>query len=198
MFERKNQGILSKHYNELVNHSQGNVTRNDVDEEDFIILKRIDHGLPQDGELPASNHLSRRKLKMGQSKRTMLKNEGQPTHLTFDDGGNPHKVYELKDVEDVFGEGGDAEIFEVGRRFLESERDKLKEADVWDKEAAKTKKNEKKRKDRDRDVLSFFSLSNDNGLIYFLQMHRATDEGLVSMEGGDEAVPPLKRQKKLW
>src|SRR5882762_10019425 len=133
MFERKNQDILSKHYNKLVDHSQDSVARDDLDEDDFITLKRIDHDLPQDGELPA-DHISKRKLKMGQSKRAMLKDKGQPTHLTFDDDGNPHEVHELKDMEDVFGEGGDAEIFEAGRRFLESERGKLKEADVWDKE----------------------------------------------------------------
>ena len=60
-----------------------------------------------------------------------------------------HELYEMKSTEDVF-KGADA-VKEAGRRFAESERTRLKEADAHDKEQAKEKKREKKRKRRERE-----------------------------------------------
>lgn len=156
MFERKNQNILSEHYTKLVDHSldptlngAGNASDSD---DDFITLARPNHGLPGDGELPISENMSKRKLKARTSKKAMLKLQGAPKKLVFDDEGNPHEIYEMKDVDEVFGEGREeGDVMEAGRRFMESERGKLREADLIDKEEAKEKKREKKRKRKERE-----------------------------------------------
>jgi ATP-dependent RNA helicase DDX10/DBP4 len=42
MFERKNRGVLSEHYNKLVDHT----SEDSGSDEDFITPKRADHDLP--------------------------------------------------------------------------------------------------------------------------------------------------------
>lgn len=85
---------------------------------------------------------------MGQSKKAMLKYKGQGEKLLFDDEGKPHKVYEMRDVEEEFKERS---ALDVARDFAEDERGKLKEADVQDKALAKEKRKEKKRKRKERE-----------------------------------------------
>lgn len=162
MFERKNQNILSSHYTKLVDHTLDPTLTGDVsgsDDDDFITLARANHTLSDDdGDLPVSENISKRKLKAGTSKRAMLKYKGAPTKLVFDDEGKPHEIYEMKDVDDVFGEGReDGDVREAGKKFVESERGRLREADVRDKEEAKEKRKEKKRKrkEREREVRCF-------------------------------------------
>lgn len=144
MFERKNQNILSEHYSKLVDHGADGIA-SDSDEE-FITLKRANHDL--DSALPTSDSLSKRKLKMGQSKKAMLKYHGQGEKLLFDDDGRPHQVYELRDVEEEF-KGKD--VLKEAEEYAEGEKGKLREADVEDKELAKEKKKEKKRKRKERE-----------------------------------------------
>lgn len=144
MFGRKNQNILSEHYTKLIDHSEENI-ESDGDE-DFITLKRADHELPS--ALPTSTTLSKRKSKMGQSKKAMLKYHGLGEKLTFDEEGKPHKVYEMRDVEEEF-EGKD--VLRVAEQFAEGERGKLKEVDAVDKQEAREKKREKKRKRKEKD-----------------------------------------------
>ncbi|GAA5952057.1 hypothetical protein JCM21900_006237 [Sporobolomyces salmonicolor] len=159
MFNRKSQTILSEHYTKLIDHSDDEdssskkpsggstdlVGGGDDDEDDFITLKRRDHTL-NEAELPSSSFLSKRKLKMGQSKKAMLSSRGNPTKLVFDDEGDSHAIYELGDLEE-FEKAGDAR--EQQREFVEAEREKIKQADVLDKERAKEKRREKKRKRKD-------------------------------------------------
>lgn len=145
MFERKNQNILSEHYSKLVDHSLGGIAGDDGDD-DFITLKRADHELPTD--LPMSNDISKRKLKMGQSKHAMLKYKGMGQRLIFDDEGKPHEIYEMVDPDEAF-KGTNA--LEVAKEFAEGERGRLKLADVVDKEEARAKKKEKKRKRKERE-----------------------------------------------
>lgn len=145
MFERKNQDILSAHYNKLVDHS---ADRADSDD-DFITLKRADHELSGDDALPASDFISKRKQKMALSKKALAKSAPRGEKLVFDDEGNPHKVYEMKTAEEVFK--GAEDVKEAGRKFAEGERGKLKQADVADKAEAKEKKREKKRKRKERE-----------------------------------------------
>ncbi|KAA1471890.1 DEAD-domain-containing protein [Dentipellis sp. KUC8613] len=200
MFGRKNQNILSEHYTKLVDHS---LDVGDNDEEDFITLKRADHELPGDDELPVSENLSKRKLKMGQSKRAMLKYKGAPTRLVFDDEGNPHELYEMKDVDEVFGEVGAGGVLEAGKKFVESERGKLQEADKLDKAEAKEKKKEKKRKRKEREMeeagggeygptVAPMDDDDDDGYVSptfdFLSSHSEDEE--------DFAPPPAKRSRK--
>ncbi|KAI0319352.1 DEAD-domain-containing protein [Amylostereum chailletii] len=202
MFERKNQNILSEHYTKLVDHSH-----DDDDEEDFITLKRADHGLPGDEDLAhsdtadASENLSKRKQKMAKSKRAMLKLKGAPQRLVFDDEGNAHEVYEMKDVEDVFGSNEGA-VLEAGRKFVEGEMGRLKEADVKDKEEAKEKKREKKRKRKEREMESDIQADSDHGPVISVPMD---DDGYISPDfdlqpyssddASDAPSPPSKRKK---
>jgi ATP-dependent RNA helicase DDX10/DBP4 len=148
MFERKNQNILSEHYTKLVDHSEDPLGERD-EEEDFITLKRADHTLEDDGQetLPESEALSKRKLKAAGSKKAMLKFKGVGTKLIFDEEGQAHSLYEMQDDEGFHQ--GDA--LGAGREFAENERNRLKEADVHDKELAKEKKREKKRKRKVRE-----------------------------------------------
>lgn len=154
MFERKNQNILSEHYTKLVNRP-GELLGGNEEDEDFITLKRADHGL-EDGsgeQLPGSEESSKRKLKAAGSKKAMLKYKGVGTKLIFDQDGNAHEQYEMED--DVAFHEGDT--LRAGRAFAENARTRLMEADVRDKEEAKEKKREKKRKRRDRErTVSWF------------------------------------------
>lgn len=143
MFERKNQNILSEHYTKLIEHDG----ESDADSDDFITLKRADHELT--GQLPVSETTSKRKQKIGQSKKAMLKYKGLGEKLVFDDEGRPHQVYEMRDVEEEF-RGRD--VLEAAKTFAEDERSKLLEADVQDKEVAREKRKEKKRKRKEREL----------------------------------------------
>lgn len=148
MFERKNQNILSEHYSKLIDHEDAG-----EDEEDFITLKRANHDL----DLPVSNepdsdveNMSKRKLKLSRTKRTIAK-YGQLGHkLVFDDEGNPHEVYEMVNPEEFYKHGAEV-VKEAGRAFAEGEKGKLRSADVIDKHEAKEKKKEKKRKRKERE-----------------------------------------------
>lgn len=143
MFERKNQSILSEHYTKLVEHDDAD------DGDDIITLKRVDHDLPDESEVPQDNFISKRKQKMGNSKKALAKYGEKGHRLVFDEEGNPHEVYELKDVAEVFKDA--QEVMDAGREFAEGERGKLKEADVADKARVKEKKREKKRKRKERE-----------------------------------------------
>ena len=147
LFERKNQNILSEHYTKLIDHGGS-----DSDDE-FLTLKRADHDLDDDGDdgaLPESEYTSKRQQRMALSKKALAKNGPRGHKLVFDDAGEAHEVYELKDAGEVFV-GGREEAMEAGRRFAESERGKLRAADVADKAEAKEKKREKKRKRKERE-----------------------------------------------
>ncbi|GAA5916607.1 hypothetical protein JCM6882_009174 [Rhodosporidiobolus microsporus] len=165
MFARKSQTILSDHYTKLIEHdddSAASAPEGDLlggapdggDEDDFITLKRRDHTLDESA-LPSSSFLSKRKLKMGQSKKAMLSTKGNPSKLVFDDEGEGHAIYELGDEED-FAALGDAE--DLRKEFVRSEAERLGRQDVLDKERQKEKKREKKRKlkDMEREARSEF------------------------------------------
>ena len=144
LFERKNQNILSEHYNKLIDHSADGSGSDD----EFITLKRADHDLDDD-VLPESSYTSKRQQRMALSKKALAKNGPRGHKLVFDDAGDAHEVYELKDAKEALGDRN--EVMAAGRRFAESERGKLREADVEDKAEAKEKKREKKRKRKERE-----------------------------------------------
>ncbi|KAI0089434.1 DEAD-domain-containing protein [Irpex rosettiformis] len=147
MFERKNQNILSEHFNKLVDHA-GDRAADDDSDDDFITLKRADHDL-DDIELPEHDFHSKRKEKMSGSKKAIAKGGPKGTKLVFDEEGKPHEIYEMKSTEEVFK--GHDDVREAGRQHAESERGKLREADVIDRAVAKEKKQEKKRKRKERE-----------------------------------------------
>ena len=170
MFERKNQNILSEHYTKLIDHEPiggGSLS----DSEDFITLKRADHGLDEhvinpdvdlvDAQTFSAN-LSKRKLKLGKAKRALL-TTGVPKKLVFDDEGHGREVYAVADGEEWIRErGGEGGVMEEGRRYAEGERGRMKEGELQDKEEAREKKREKKRKrkEREKESMGFGSVGN--------------------------------------
>jgi ATP-dependent RNA helicase DDX10/DBP4 len=147
MFERKNQNILSEHFNKLIDHDKDHAAGDDS-EDDFITLKRADHEL-NDAELPEHDFVSKRKQKMAGSKKALGRYGTKGNKLVFDEEGKPHEMYEMKTAEEVFH--GVDDVKEAGRQFAEDERGKLREADVLDRAVAKEKKKEKKRKRKERE-----------------------------------------------
>ena len=142
MFSRKNQNILSEHYNKLVE-------REDEQEDDFITLKRADHTLTaEDGD---ESHLSNRKLRAGQSKKKMAATKSSGSKLVFDQEGGAHPMYELENEEDFVAAGG---AKEQSQKFVDAEREVMKARDLVDKERLKEKKREKKRKRKDIESVS--------------------------------------------
>lgn len=142
MFERKNQNILSEHYSKLI--EQGG----DDSEDEFLTLKRVDHEL-NDKDLPESDFVSKRKLKMANSRKALGKYGEKGHKLVFDDEGNPHEIYEMKSTGEVFT--GEDHVKREGKKFAEDERLKIREVDIVDKAEAKEKKREKKRKRKERE-----------------------------------------------
>lgn len=172
MFERKNQGVLSEHYQGLI-EEDGIISGDDDDEEeetlidsgalkksvveadtdeDFLTLKRADHTLNEEEEeaINMESHLSKRKLRMGQSKKAAAAAgmRGQGEKVVFDEEGVARKVYEVQN-EESFKQNGDAKL--EAQRFIEAEREKLQERDVVDKERMKEKKREKRQREKERE-----------------------------------------------
>ena len=146
MFGRKNQTILSSHYGKLVNRDEPSTSGFDSgdkdDDDDFFSLKRANHDLPTD--LIEHIDLSKRKIRMMKSKKALAKAGPSGTKLVFDDNGQPHAIYEFKDVRDI-------NVERDGAEFMEKEIGKMQEADVNDMAVAKEKKREKKRKRKERE-----------------------------------------------
>jgi ATP-dependent RNA helicase DDX10/DBP4 len=150
MFERRNQSILTPHYSALVSHDE-----NDAGDDVFTISRR-DHALSDDeaGEggnleltdkqLVSSEDFSKRKLKAGASKKAQLKTRPAPEKLVFDEEGQARDFYESGLVAESGAAGQRAE-------FVEKERQKMKVADMHDREVAREKKREKKRKRKERE-----------------------------------------------
>ena len=150
MFERKNQKL--EHYRQLVNHEEdtllaGGTVGGESDDE-FITIKRADHELDESlAAEPPEMHLSKRKIRIGKSKKAMLKFKEAGKRIVFDDAGVGRSIYETqKPEEDV------EKVKSAGKEFAEAGRGKLKEVDAEDKLLAKEKKREKKwkRKERER------------------------------------------------
>ncbi|KAG6857518.1 hypothetical protein H0H87_002143 [Tephrocybe sp. NHM501043] len=196
MFERKNQGVLSEHYSKLIDHDPV-----DDDGDDFITLKRADHGLSDEDEAMDPDDISKRKQKLSKAKKAIAIN-GLPKKLIFDDEGNAHEMYELAEADDWYkSKGGLAGAQAEGRKFAEGERGKMKVADVLDKEEARAKKRERKRKRKEREngetddddfaQAELASLSDDDG--YVSPEFDLSD--VPSDEDEDMAPPPWKRNK---
>ncbi|GKU03307.1 unnamed protein product [Fusarium langsethiae] len=219
MFERTNQDVLSSHYNKLV--LDGDDKEGD-EEEDFLSVKRVlrDGDLDDEangaykstakiidglgGEEPFVVD-SKRREKALKSKKKMLKFKGNSTKMVFDEDGNAHAVYELKDEDDFVGEGP-AE--EQRRKFVEDETSRVREADVDDKALAKQKRREKKEKRKAAERAERMGIVSDDEDAPML--HNADDGEdplalLRSLPMGDngsdsegDREPPKKRAKKWF
>jgi ATP-dependent RNA helicase DDX10/DBP4 len=87
MFLRKNQNILSEHYNKLVDHEDDNdLLNNEAGEDDeFITIKRRDHKLESDEENEPMLPTSKRQLNL--SKKELAKKQSKGERIIFDDEG---------------------------------------------------------------------------------------------------------------
>ncbi|KAI5294049.1 ATP-dependent RNA helicase dbp4 [Ascosphaera acerosa] len=230
MFERKNQDILTEHYNKLVldeTEDKSNAAAPDADEgDDFLAVKRTfaagDEAL---GALPAGDVAeakkvkavplpgaepllidSKRRQKLLESKKKLLKYKGKGSKLVFDDDGTAHEIYELED-EDAFRAKGDAE--EQRAKFLELEAERQRLADIRDKEIAKQKKRElkEKRKERaraEREAMAAMDDSDMDGGVTLAppppEMYHGAASDAESYNDSDretrEEQPRRKKQKK--
>ena len=168
MFERKNQDILSHHYQQLL-ADDADKDKADIDEEDgFLKVKRrleeADPSSEVDNDDAANNDLnhsgpthiipsglakgsiplvidSNRKKKLLQSKKKLLKLKDKGTKFVFDDEGQARQIYELED-ENQFRQRGSADMQKM--KFVDAEQRKLQVADIADKQMAKDKRKKRK------------------------------------------------------
>ncbi|RDL30772.1 RNA helicase [Venustampulla echinocandica] len=218
MFERRNQDVLSGHYSKLVaDHTVGDSHADADEDNDFLSVKRV---IPLDDEdigdastdLPASGPAakvipgigkeaividSKRREKLLKSKKKLLKLKDKGTKLVFDAEGNPHQMYELEDEED-FQKRGPAEIQRA--KFLEEEAIRVQEADLDDRELAKSKKREKREKRKAREAADMAGSDEDvPGLV--AANSRGQDDAmelLASLPLADEEEGRATKRPKKW
>ncbi|KAL2177814.1 P-loop containing nucleoside triphosphate hydrolase protein [Thermothelomyces heterothallicus CBS 202.75] len=182
MAERQNQDVLSEHYRKLIDEGDTQAAEGEGggggsdDEAGFLSVKRV---LADDAQIDAAaggggggggkdsagaepkvvklgkSELvidSHRREKLLKSKKKLAKYMDKGTKLVFDDEGNAHPIYELQGEED-FAKEGPAD--RLRQQFVEAEAEKVKVADVEDKQIAKKRLKEKRerRKAREREEL---------------------------------------------
>ncbi|QLG70559.1 hypothetical protein HG535_0A05000 [Zygotorulaspora mrakii] len=138
MFERKNQTILSEHYMTVTK-----AAADENEDEDFMVIKRHGHQLDEKDLPELIAPTSRRAQRKALSKKASLSSKNNPSKMVFDDDGNAHPIYELEDEED-FEKRGSAQ--RQKKEFLSKESATMAEVDTEDKNLAKQKKQEKKRR----------------------------------------------------
>lgn len=174
MFERKNQGVLSEHYQGLIEEDKqkGFVDEEGSDKEEeeeetnliagikaledqdenFLTLKRANHALDGGEEESGGmeSHLSKRKLQIGQSKKKSAAAglRGHAEMILFDEDGKARKVYEVQD-EESFKSKGDAKG--EAKRFIQAESERLQARDIEDKERVREKKREKRQREKEKE-----------------------------------------------
>ncbi|KAI8377814.1 P-loop containing nucleoside triphosphate hydrolase protein [Radiomyces spectabilis] len=188
MFQRKNQDILSEHYNKLVDYDADAVNN---DDDDFMQLTRVDHELESEPEedlkeLTAEN-LSKRQAKMSKKERAKRMAKGEK--LIFDEEGNPHQLYEMID-EAEFLKAGDAKS--QRETFISETGEQMKIADVEDKLTAKEKKKEKKMKKKLRE------LEEKRREQAAMGMAVSDDEDFESEEASEEEEQDEESGKRKW
>ncbi|KAJ2491491.1 ATP-dependent RNA helicase dbp4 [Coemansia sp. RSA 2050] len=215
MFARKNAGVLTDHYQRLVDHVSDN-------DEDFITLKRADHALSDgsdyedvsseeeepvvkiiavnpDTGLPVvipnipSQEMSKRQLRRVKEK--IIKNT-RNTKVIFDDDGNARSTYELMD-EESFRKQGD--VHTLVDEFQQRNRFIMEEIDVGDREVARQKRKEKRvaKKIREREEMG----GDEGGSVAVLRTSDYEDEDededevMYSSDSGDEAPMPVAQKR---
>ncbi|RYP15893.1 hypothetical protein DL765_005427 [Monosporascus sp. GIB2] len=168
MFERVNQDVLTSHYTKMVGEDAQ--AEEDDDDDDFLPVKRVLQGdeldaAAQGGQLAPGTKIiqglggdepfvvdSKRREKLLKSKKAMLRFKGRGDKVVFDDEGNAHHPYRIRDEAEFLGEG-DAEA--QRRAFVEGEAARVRDVDVEDKMRAKERIREKRerRKAREREEM---------------------------------------------
>ncbi|KAG2183415.1 hypothetical protein INT43_006421 [Umbelopsis isabellina] len=192
MFQRKNQNILSDHYNKLIDFEEENLLDSTEANEDdeFITLRRRDHKLESDDEADLMLPMSRRQLKL--TKKELAKKQSKGERIVFDDEGKPHALYEMQD-EESFLKDGDAAT--QRQKYLEEEADLMKEADIEDKAVAKEKRREKRlaKKLREREQ----SANEEHGAV-LAGSSDEFDEEMEEFDGGSEEEDTGKKREAKW
>ncbi|KAI8906041.1 P-loop containing nucleoside triphosphate hydrolase protein [Gorgonomyces haynaldii] len=128
MFEKKNQTILSEHYQKLVAQSDS--------EDEFLVKTREDHDL---ADVPEVQQIIKPK-----KKKELVKNLPRGQKLVFDDEGEAVNPYELESLEHFEQQ----DVQELEKEYLEQERSKMTKEDLLDKERQRQKLREQKRERR--------------------------------------------------
>lgn len=171
MFERRNQDVLSSHYAKTIADDRTEVQSQHADadeDDDFLSVKRVvpvdelSSSDEEDGEFTRSATKvvtgigkdplvidSKRREKLLMSKKQLLKYKEKGVKLVYDDDGVAHQVYELEG-EEAFEKQGPAAAQRA--KFVQEETERVREADINDKQLAKQKKREKKEKKRAREA----------------------------------------------
>ena len=218
MFGRRNQDVLAPHYSNLIIDDQAE--QSDLDQPGdegtgFLTVKRrLSNGsesgsLEPDAAQEATKVLpgtkssslvidSKRREKLLKSKKQMLRFKDKGKKLVFDDEGNPHEIYDLEDEEHFKQKGTAAE---QRQRFLEEERQRVRQADIEDKNLMKEKRRTKreKQKAREREEDGDEGVESRAVLVPFEEGD--AEDGNVASDGSGEMdthEPPVKRPKKWF
>ena len=213
MFERTNQDILTNHYTKLIDNDQAH-DHGDADDGTFLTVKQNPaHDSPDELDAVPSGTIkvipglganpividSKRREKLLKSKKKSLKLRDKGTKLVFDEDGQAHPIYELEN-EDQFKQRGPAEAQKA--EFLRAEQDRLMDADVLDKEAAKMKKRERRTKRKAREAEEAKGVEGrEVVLIPFEHGEDVGEDEVGSDEDPEEQeeVPEVKKNKpKKW
>lgn len=236
MFERRNQDILTDHYTKMIGHDEetnGQDQTADADEDDdFLSVKRrfdagdetlgVASGSDSEEEVSSSkpegqktvmldgkNPLvidSKRREKLLESKKKLLRFKDRGSKLVYDEDGNAHEVYELEDEEQFRAKGAPSE---QRAKFLEEEAERTRQADIRDKEVAKQKKQAKKEKRKARERAEAADLSEgdddgEEGVAYLAPAKGAENVGVDldaldwSQERSDESAGEEASKPKKW
>ncbi|CAJ0761953.1 5071_t:CDS:10, partial [Entrophospora sp. SA101] len=117
---------------------EGGSSSSDEEKDDDNNNRNIDHEDDKDYE-----NLSKRKLKVAKSKKLSIKNAPKGEKLVFDEDGNPHRIYELRDEKEFHAAGP---LIVQKQKFLSKELEMMALEDQMDKVTAKEKKIEMKLK----------------------------------------------------
>ncbi len=219
MFERKNEGVLSEHYQKLVRDEEDDdedsdseaagrgllsddddeddaseeetafASKADADGDDFLTLKRADHGLEgsddegagdaqgkvtnaverdiairkqleREAKEAAAENISKRQLKAGKSKKAMA-SAGKRGQGEKLVFDDEGQAHALYEMqgEEDFKAAGD--VAEQQRAFAEAEKERLMQSDVVDKERMRQQRKEKKRKAKERERRANGDVSSD-------------------------------------
>ena len=230
MFERRNQDVFAEHYVKLVEDEKNDQVDNtgDLDGENgFLSVKRRlsdasiisgedDNALgpefsddKENGQKLTEAPLtidSKRKAKLVKSKKALLKLKPKGKKLVFDDSGTPHEIYELES-ESQFQAHGPADSQKA--KFLAAEQERLQNADVADKQAARAKRKEK----RERRNAAVRGEPDGEARVMLIPAHERGDEedafgeGVASAdeleraresENEDEREPVRTKRRKKW
>lgn len=182
MFERRNHNVLSEHYTRLAGDNDTEYQDKDDGDEDnnFLKVKRrlssasesdeiSTNKLPRDSSsivraIPIAGREpllidSNRLAKLLKSKKAVLKHKAKGKRLVYDDEGNAHEMYELED-EDQFKLRGKPDVQRAN--FVQTEAERVRDADVLDKQVAKQKKKDRKEKRKARAAMEN-EINNEDG-----------------------------------